>query len=165
MRKPHCPGHLSAVTTGYWGTSQASIWPAVWHPRLPNPGQCLPPTAALTHSSALRKCSLSDLMLDPHTRLPAFLSPAHHPEDPGLEPWSPEQCGPRALAPRTHQAWRRGTGKRPPRALAPGEAAGAAVGALGPAVALPGFPRAHSRSRCYRASRSEAACCSRRWPS
>lgn len=36
MRKPRCPGHLSVVTTGYWGTSQASIWPAVW-PESPGP--------------------------------------------------------------------------------------------------------------------------------
>lgn len=67
MRKPHCPGHLSAVSRGYWCTSQASTWPAVWHPRLPNPGRYLPPTVALTHSSAPRRCSSSDLMLDPHT--------------------------------------------------------------------------------------------------
>ena len=89
---------------------------------------------------------------------PALLGPALRPEDPDLDPRSPQQG-----ARRTHQAWRRGTGKRPPRALAPGQAAGAAAGALGPAGALPGFPRAHSRSRCSRVSRSEAACCSRRW--
>ena len=69
MRKPRCPGHLRAVTRGYWHFPSLHLAGCLAY-RLPNPGQCLHPRAALTHSSALRRCSPSDFMSTLPTSLP-----------------------------------------------------------------------------------------------